>query len=152
MCIITNHAASVMAQELKRPAWLCRLEAERAAPVNICLLCTDGKCFFMTWKTREYWYLSEPLTGSFPLSLQCFLLHDALPMEACFSLSLNMIHGAVPSLSCSLIMKQTARRKQRYLLQLGRIITARWKNYCEHAALERLLAVTKHVLAILINT
>lgn len=60
----------------------------------------------------------KPLAGPFPLSLQCFLLRDALPVGPSL-LPLNMIHGAVPSLS--LINNETNSKEetQRYNLQLG---------------------------------
>ncbi len=103
-------------QELKRTEWLCRLEGGKATPVNGCVW-LSGSDF--SWSQTEYSYIyRKPLTGPFPWSLQCFLLRDAPPVGPRF-LSLNMIRGAIPSLS--LINNETncKEKTQRQYLQLG---------------------------------
>lgn len=55
----------------------------------------------------------------FPLSLQCFLLRDAPPVGPRFSLWINMIHGAVPSLSLINNETNSKEKTQRYNLQRG---------------------------------
>lgn len=91
-----------------------------ATPVDrlVFMPCIDCLQVFHEVKL-EHWYLPIPLTGPFPLSLQCFLLRDAPPVGPCFSVWINMIHGAVPSLSLINNETNSKEKTQRYNLQLG---------------------------------
>lgn len=113
-------------RSLKRTAWLCRLEGGRATPVNrlpATRRLSGNVSHEVELNTGIY---RKPLTGPFPLSLQCFLLRDALPVGPRFSL--RIWYMVLFPHSLSLIMKQTARRKHRditYSWGTCRIITVR---------------------------
>lgn len=116
-------------RSLKRTAWLRRLEeGRRWMGTFVCHASTCLKVFVV----KSNWILvftEKPLTGPFPLSLQCFLLRDAPPVGPCFSLWIWYM--ALFPHSLSLIMKQTARRRHRditYSWGTCRIITVRVKN------------------------
>lgn len=85
-CIITNRMDLVTAQELKTNSMTAQTGRREAVNGHIWLPRIDlseSVCREVKLNTGIY---RKPLTGPFPLSLQCFLLRDAPPVGPCFSL------------------------------------------------------------------
>ena len=125
-CIITNRMDLVTAQELKTNSMTAQTGRREAVNGHIWLPRIDlseSVCREVKLNTGIY---RKPLTGPFPLSLQCFSVAWCSPRGPLL-LSLNMIHGAVPSLSLINNETNSEQKTLRYNLQLGYLS----HYYCE---------------------
>lgn len=119
---------------VKRTAWLCRLEEERELQQIGKQPCNDCLGVFFSSSHAEYWYLQKTSHRTFSLKFA------VLPVVWCSPhvgprFSLNMIHGAVPSLS--LINNETNSEEKKhwditYSWDTCRIITVMGKDNFEH--------------------
>ncbi len=118
-------------QELKSTGWLCRLAGGRATPVNGLIWLPCISCLEVVF-LKSAWILAYTETSHRTISLKFAVLPVAWS-SACGPsfLSLNMIHGAV--LSLSLINNETNSKEKtlRHNLQLGYLS----HYYCERVTI-----------------